>query len=246
MKISILVLTHNAPEYVERTFVTLREVTDPDVLNLCEVVALDNASEEPTRLLLTRLKEEGYIDQLILSEENTFFARGNNIAAESAAPDSDLFLLLNSDVRIDAPGWLGDLVRRKEEGGYAVAAYGCCGKPRRADGYCLLIDRGLYLDYRLDENFPWWGGITKLQHELLADGRRILAVDGHEGVIHHYGGKSGRSYRQAGHDGEKYRIVLEGIEKMKEGIDIVYLDRGGCFSWVKEKNRKIINLLKQL
>lgn len=245
MTVSIIMLTHNAPKYVEQTLVTLGDVTDPAIKAECEVVVLDNASEAPVRELLGSLRQKGYIDKLHLSDVNTFFARGNNLAAEMSDASARYLLLLNSDVRIDDPNWLTELMRLKEEGGYAAAAYGFCAKPDRADGYCLLIDRDVYMKYRLDEDFPWWGGVTKLQYEMLRDGLSVLAVDNHEGVLHHHGGKSGKSYRQAGKLDERYDSMMREFGRIK-GADVFTLRKKGLAGMVKEKLRKVMTAVKRI
>ena len=69
----------------------------------------------------------------------------------------------------------------------------------RADGYCFLIDRELFLRYGLDESFPFWWCFAKLQGELLRDGFSVKAIRNHKRILHHYGGKSGqppKEYKQ--------------------------------------------------
>jgi hypothetical protein len=60
----------------------------------------------------------------------------------------------------------------------------------RADGYCLLGDRELYLEYGLDEQFEWFWRVTKLQAELLKAGHGVRAVREHDHLLYHFGGKS--------------------------------------------------------
>lgn len=241
---SILILTHNAPVWVEETIVTLDTVTAKVQRERSEVIVLDNASREETRTLLERLKQEGRIDKLHFSEENTFFARGNNLAAAMGDPQAKYILLLNSDVRIDDPLWLEKLIRYKEEGGYAAASYGRCENPDRADGYCLLIDRALYMKYGLDEDFPWWGGTTKLQYQLLEEGCSILAIDNHDDIVYHYGGKSGRSYKAAGKPGEEYRRIMSGFGALAGKVTV--LDLRPSKSVFARKMKKVKALLKRM
>jgi hypothetical protein len=67
----------------------------------------------------------------------------------------------------------------------------------RADGYCLLVERDLYLRHPLDERFEWWWCTSRLQAELLAAGHRVRALRDHSGIIRHAFGGSGRSYAGA-------------------------------------------------
>ena len=188
--ISILILTHNAPAFVEETLHTLKTTeTDPDIAY--EVIVVDNASEEPTKELLRRELALGNIDRLEFSPENLLFAGGNNYAATLVSPSSRLLLLLNSDVSIRDPKWLRELYDRKTQGGFGVASFGYSGNPDRADGFCYLIDRELYARHPLDEQYPWFWGLTQQQAQLLNDGVSILAITHHNRFIVHYGGKSG-------------------------------------------------------
>src|SRR5271163_317880 len=69
-KVSILMLTHNAPRYVERSIRTLvRHTRNVDY----ELVVVDNASEAPTKSVLNHLHKEGLIQHLTLLEYNSFF-----------------------------------------------------------------------------------------------------------------------------------------------------------------------------
>ena len=67
----------------------------------------------------------------------------------------------------------------------------------RADGYCFLIDKDLYLKYKLDEQFEWWWSVTKLQAQLLRDSYIVKAVKEHEEQLIHYGGMSGTAWKNS-------------------------------------------------
>lgn len=203
MKVSILMLTYNAPKYVKESIVTLQENTKNVEY---ELIVLDNHSKFITRMLLKSLKSKGFIDKLIMSDKNLLFAKGNNVAFQSAA-DSEYILLLNSDVRINSEDWLETLLNiHPQEGG--VSAFGAVdSEPIRADGYCLLINRDLYEKYKLDETYEWWWGVTKLESMVLKEGKKIVAVRNHEKFIHHYGGKSGKGFKHAkGMDADRNEV----------------------------------------
>ena len=78
------------------------------------------------------------------------------------------------------------------------AAYGAVmSEPIRADGYCLLVEKDLYEKFQLDEKFQWWWSVTKLEAQILNEGKKIVAFKNHENMIHHFGGKSGMGYKDA-------------------------------------------------
>lgn len=195
--ISILMLTHNAPDYVKETIETLNTVTRKEDLDRCELIVWDNASEEPTIKVLEELRAKGFIDKLHLSKENLLFAGGNNAASKLADNNCKYYLLLNSDIKIKDKNWLKYLIDAKVNGNYAGVSYGFCKNPNRCDGYCLLLDRALYDKYQLDENFQWWWGVTKLQAQILKEGHNLLAYSRHNHLIYHYGGKSGGDFKTA-------------------------------------------------
>lgn len=193
MKISLLMITHNAPKYVVESIMGICKTQGASY----ELIVVDNRSRVFTRLLLKILKACGCIDTLFLNSRNDLYARGNNIASQLASDDSTHFCLLNSDVKIKDPDWLQILCSLYPEQG-GIASFGAViSEPVRSDGYCMLIGKELYNRYRLDENFEWWWSVTKLESQILADGYRIIAVKDHERVLHHYGGASGKGYKNA-------------------------------------------------
>lgn len=193
-KVSVLMLTYNAPYYVKKSILSLKKKTK----NIdYELVVVDNKSELPTVRVLDRLHRRDYIDKLYFNSKNDLFAGGNNIAATLADKESDYYLLLNSDVEIKSDDWLERLVAlMPEEGG--IVSYGAVtSSPKRADGYCMLISADLYNKYKLDEGFQWWWSVTKLESQVLKEGKSIIAIKNHEEYIHHFGGKSGKGYKDA-------------------------------------------------
>lgn len=193
-KVSILMLTYNAPRYVKKSIVSLKKLTSNQNY---ELIVVDNDSKHPTVRTLYKLKSRGLVDKLYYNSNNDLFAKGNNIAARLASEDSDYYLLLNSDVEIKSPDWLDKLIElMPEEGG--IASFGAVqSAPKRADGYCMMINADLYNKYKLDEHFQWWWGVTKLESQVLKEGKKVIAVDNHEEYIHHFGGKSGKGFSDA-------------------------------------------------
>ncbi len=189
--VSILMLTFNAPEYVEISVRSVRERTR-DVRY--ELVVLDNDSQPETKALVTRLHEEGVIDRLRLLDRNSLFAEGNNLAAEMADPAATHFLLLNSDIEVRQADWLRRLLDMHQRG---ITAYGVAPDPDRVDGYCLLIDADLYRRFRLDEGHQWWWAVTKMQAQVMNAGFPVRGFAEHERYLHHFGGKSGSGFKNA-------------------------------------------------
>jgi glycosyltransferase involved in cell wall biosynthesis len=202
-RISILMLTHNAPEYVELSIHSVREHTEGVSY---ELIVLDNASGNETVSLVKSLHKEGLIDKLKLLDYNSLFAEGNNIAAKLASAESSYFLLLNSDIEVKNPDWLSHLLAVHKRG---MTSYGIAGNPwgsfgnnlsappLRVDGFCLLIDRDLYEKMPLDEGHQWWYAVTKQQAKFLQDGWNVQGYESHEQWLHHFGGKSGTAFKTA-------------------------------------------------
>ncbi len=186
--VSILMLTHNAPDYVRTSIESLRNLTKN--VNY-ELVVVDNESQDETKNLVKDFKQKGLIDRLVLNAENKFFAGGKNIAAKAASPNATHYLLLDSDVEIRRSDWLSHLLDIHPEKG--ISAYGLVlSEPIRADGYCLLINADLYQTYNgLDENHHFHWSITKLQAAIISDGYLVQGYPEHEKYIHHFWGKSG-------------------------------------------------------
>ena len=154
---------------------------------------VDNRSRLPTRALLLALFAIGRINRLCLLDRNTFFAEANNVGVAAMSREAQLVLLLNSDIEIRDGSWLRRLIEMHERGAisYGLVETGPC---LRADGYCFLIDRDLYLTYGLDETLQWWWSVTKLQARLLRDEYMVQAVREHDDLVVHFGGKSGTAF----------------------------------------------------
>ncbi len=191
--VSIIILVYNAPKLTLKTLYTLKKTKNIDY----EVVVLDNASGIITKILLKLMYKLNFIDKLVTSSENTYFAGGNNLASSFCNRESKYLLLLNSDIKILNPNWLDMLVKTHK---YGITSIGVCDvdkKIARCDGYCMLIDKELYDEYKLDENFKWWYGITKLQTEIMAKvGCSVRGCIDDSTLIKHYWGGSGKAYKK--------------------------------------------------
>lgn len=209
----ICILTHNAARYVWTTLDSLSKHVQRNQDRIETFISvLDNDSRWKTRAALVVLKLMGKIDKLQFSPVNLLFAGGNNRLVEtlpkSASCEEDFVLLLNSDVEILSDEWLSNLAARMESHVGAVSYGACLDDPVRADGYCILIRRKLYENHPMDESYQWFYSMTKLEAEILKDGYDIIAIDEHESMIHHFGGKSGTDYQGAkGMDTDRKKII---------------------------------------
>jgi len=184
--VSVVVVTHNALPYLHRLLRSLPRTRGVAY----EVVVVDNRSRAAVRAYLALQALRGRITRLCLLERNTLFAEANNIGAAASSRSARQVLLLNSDTEVRHPDWLARLLELHRGG---ATSYGFVpgGPVPRADGYCLLVDRDLYLAHGLDEHFEWFWGVTKLQAELLQAGHVVRAVRDHDHLLYHFGGKSG-------------------------------------------------------
>jgi glycosyltransferase involved in cell wall biosynthesis len=190
--VSIVVVTHNALPYTRVLFSSLRRTRGVAF----ETVVVDNASSARTRAYLSRLQRRGTIDTLCLRSDNPLFARAVNLGVRLTDPDSQHVLLLNPDVEIRDPRWL-TLLLEAHCGG--ATGYGLLTDEAgpRTDGYCLLVDRALMLAHPLDEDYPGWWCVARLQAELLAAGVPVRAVSDHDHLLFHFGRKSGPGFETA-------------------------------------------------
>ena len=191
--VSIVMLVYNAPLLTLQTLLTLKKTKNVDY----EVIVVDNASGIITKAVLKFLFRYKYIDKLVTSDENTFFAKGNNIGTSYSNENSKYYLLLNSDIKIIDPDWLYLMLKGHK---YGISSIGICDKGKhtaRCDGYCFLIDKDLYDEYKLDENFKWWYGITKLQIQVLnQEGCFVGGCEDDSTLIKHYWGGSGKAFKK--------------------------------------------------
>lgn len=185
-KVSVLMLTYNALDYVK---ISLESLNKYKPLNI-EVVVVDNNSNAEVKKYLQRMKEEGKIDKLLLSDENNYFAKGNNIAARLSSDDSTHLLLLNSDVEIRNPQWLDILIANAPEKG--IISFGKTDIPlTRPDGWCFLINKEIYLELGgINEYYKMNWGITELTGKVARRGYEVKCIINPEGYVVHFGQRS--------------------------------------------------------
>jgi glycosyltransferase involved in cell wall biosynthesis len=212
---SIIILTHNAPSYVRLTLESLSKTQGVEY----EVIVLDNASDSETQELLWELKKKGLIDKLILEKENTFFAKGNNLAFNFCSENSKYALFLNSDVEIMSPCWLSEMHRLHTKGATGFGLVVSVEGRDYAHGYCIMFDKELYNKHKLDENYQWFYSMAKIQTLLMKEGYDVIALKDHDHLLRHFGGKSGDIFKKA---------------KNADGMDFLY-DK-----WLSKCKKKVI------
>lgn len=213
--VSIIMLTHNAKAYVKHSIESLRN-TDSAVKY--ELIVLDNASNRSTRIALEKLLKKNYIDQLLLSDENTLFSKGNNIASRYASNSSRYLLLLNSDIEIRNRKWLSALLNIHRKG---VTALGLSDRENnRPDGFCYLVDKELFEKDFLNEHYAWFFSLARLTASILNDGYHVNTIEKYENLLYHYGGKSGRVSSASGMD-----TSMEEISRWFNGYNCNYIEK---------------------
>lgn len=186
MKVSIIMLTYNAPLYVNHSIKGIKRYTEGVDY---ELIVYDNASNNKTKEILKKLNENGYIDKLVFSEINYYFVGGNNRAVGYASEDAEYVLLLNSDIEIRNTKWLDSILKVHKRG--ITACQVCDEKDNRPDGWCLLVDKDLYLKYKLDEKrFTWFFSIADFGSRIMSDGYSVQSIRKYSNVIKHFGGAS--------------------------------------------------------
>ena len=104
-RVSIVIVNWNKIELLEKTLLALQLQSFQDY----ETIVVDNGSTDGS----VRLVAESFPSvRLLVLEENTGFAKGNNLGIQQAR--GELIVLLNNDA-IPAPGWLEHLARAAEQ-----------------------------------------------------------------------------------------------------------------------------------
>jgi len=100
-KVSVIIVNWNAEPFLERCLSALMAQT----VKPHEIILVDNASSDGSLEVVRRFP----CVRLLAQDQNTGFARGNNLAIEAASADSEWIALLNPDAFV-APYWLEALL----------------------------------------------------------------------------------------------------------------------------------------
>lgn len=129
-KVSIIVLTYNNLELNKKCIHSiLYNTAYPDY----ELIVVDNMSTDGTREYLKELEKEGHPQlSIILNQENSGFAGGNNLGIQKAS--GEYILLLNNDTVVTR-GWITNMVKHLENN----SSYGMCGAVTNSIGNEAMI-----------------------------------------------------------------------------------------------------------
>ena len=100
-KVSVIIVNWNGEQFLQRCLAALTSQT----VRPHEIILVDNASCDGSLAIARRFPGV----RLILSGENTGFARGNNLAIAAASAESEWIALINPDAFAE-PGWLEALL----------------------------------------------------------------------------------------------------------------------------------------
>lgn len=99
--VSVIVVNWNGEKFLEQCLISLlTQTVSPN-----EIILVDNASSDGSLEIARRFPSV----QLMTLNENTGFARGNNLAIASVSPESEWIALLNPDAFAE-PRWLEELL----------------------------------------------------------------------------------------------------------------------------------------
>jgi GT2 family glycosyltransferase len=99
-KVTVIVVYYNSTKRRDLIKENILSIKDMDYPNK-EVIMVDNGSQDDTYNLI-RTETEGLGFKVIKSEENTYWAGGNNLAFRNSPPDTKYYLLVNPDVMVQS------------------------------------------------------------------------------------------------------------------------------------------------
>lgn len=104
-KVTVIIVNWNGEKFLERCLAALMQQT----VMPHKIIVVDNASSDGSG----RIAHQFPLVQLLTLDQNTGFARGNNLAIEIASKDSEWIALLNPDAFAE-PNWLEELLSAAE------------------------------------------------------------------------------------------------------------------------------------
>jgi GT2 family glycosyltransferase len=191
-KVAIVIVTYNAPEFVALCLDSIRHYSTMP----CEIIVVDNASEEPLREYLRQQTDI----HLILNTENKLWCEGSNQGIRAAAADCTHILLFNSDMEVRRADWLQRLVNLLESSpriglvGTAHAATRVWPTFGGVDGQCLMIRKKVLDEIGLLDSarYPWNGGDIDLAARAFKKGYIYKIMPEQPELVVHYRGMSRR------------------------------------------------------
>lgn len=157
-KVTIVIVTYNAFDYVKRCLKSVIENTQ----GTHQIIVVDNNSDKNTQDYLINLENDKKI-KLVLNKSNRLWSPANNQGLKISDKDSKYCLLLNSDVEILKDNWIYELQKPMKEETIGISGTQYNFSPIKPtyggiDGCCFMFKKILLnkIGY-LDENYPWNG-----------------------------------------------------------------------------------------
>lgn len=207
-RVSIVILNYNYPHNIARLLPTLKMTSGVDY----EVIVVDNGSTPEVVDLVKYYRDQGYIDNLILSPINNYFSEGCNIGVRESDPTREYILLLNNDTEILNHIWLYRMIEWANgvpktllpytwsdhptypknirrgivsiDWGYDLNVPGCV----RPEGWCCLIRREAWRE--MSPDFPMTMGDMEMMASVVRDGYPCGCLSQYGRYITHYHGGS--------------------------------------------------------
>ncbi len=117
---SIVVLSYNRLQYLQTTLGAFLE-TVGDIAH--ELIVVDNGSRDGSAEFLCDCRQRGFVDKLVLLDENQGISAGYNHGFAAADPRAQYFMKLDSDIKILSHGWLAkaaDFLASNPDVGFAA------------------------------------------------------------------------------------------------------------------------------
>lgn len=154
MEISIVMVTWNRQEITEEAIRAIAKNT----ITPSRLIVIDNDSDNPMKVRLRELQEQGFIHRLVELHENKGLEPAKNIGMQYV--ESDLFISTDNDclpMKVDKDGdWLSKLVNLMSQ----YPEYGAISCRTQ-----VMVGSGNIYDGHEDEDvveFPWPGGSLRI------------------------------------------------------------------------------------
>jgi len=189
-RISIIVVHHNRPEYLNLCLLT---ITLASLNNNFELIVVDNGSEQESQNFLKELEEDGV--KVIRNSENRFWAKAANQGAKAAHKDSKYLVFMHHDVIVLNPAWLDLMINVSESQksgvvGLQIGNYEVNGQRMGfVHENCMLVTRECWNDCGpFAEELPQEGSPFLFNVAATRAGYNPLTIDQRRTpCVHHWG-----------------------------------------------------------
>jgi len=227
LRVSIVILNYNHPHNITRLLPSLKLTSGITY----ETIVVDNGSSPDVVAVLHYLKDQRFIDNLVLSPVNTFFSEGCNIGVRESLPGTEFILLLNNDTQILNGMWLSRMIEWAEGIPKTFLPYTWSDYPTypkdikrgivsidwgydlnvpgyvRPEGWCCLIRREAWRE--MSPDFPMTMGDMEMMASVVRDGYPCGCLSQYGKYITHFVGGSRKSTSSPVSEGEPVTNVPE-------------------------------------